>query len=321
MADILNLANCGTGSNVGKFPCFFNPSIYDRFIMIPKGEVISAATLASAAATRAYIKGRLMDDTPALRWKLSGTLSQLQDNTEARKTENKNGRLFTTQFPPYSWTYDMTLQFGQFAKWRSYNLLAQSLYDFIFIDVNGALIGAEKVDEDDALGLGGVSLYEFVMEDMKQATPDALVKFLVTLGVENNKQLNEGASMVNAGITPADWDQLLIDCLVTQGQANTSTAIKVQLFSDGIGAKSSMLALYGTELDAAAAWIVKKNGSAITPSGVAYDATNDQMVFTISALSSADVVTVQLAAPSVVNASPYFAPLVTEGTIYSYTHP
>jgi len=296
-------------------------------LLLPKGEVIPAATLqAGPAAIRTYIEGKLKADNPALRWHLSGELSQLQDNTEARKTENRNGKLFTTQFPPYNWAWTMTLSMAEFVKWKSgYSLTAQATYDFMWIDVNGVPLGTAKADTTGAAGLGGVSLSEFVVEDWKQATPDQLAKFMFSVIIEDNSQINESLAMVEAGIIAADWRTLVVDALVTQGAANTSTSIKVQLFTDGVGAKTSLLARYGDVLDAAAAWIVKVDGVVVTPSAVtfdsSYDTNNGQMAFTITALTSGQVATVQLAALSVVSATPYFLNAVTEGTIYSYTHP
>jgi hypothetical protein len=318
---ILNLSNCGTSGNVGKFFCAFQPSIYKYFLMFPKGTVIPASVLTDNAALKDYIYDGLTNDTPGLRWKLSGILSQMQDNTEAVKTENKDGYLTPTQFPPYNWQWDMTLQFAQFAKWKQYSLTAQDQYDFAWVDDAGNLIGTSKTDADGASGLGGVSLFSFYMQDMKTATVDTLVKFNVNMIIQNNAELNESAAMVQANLTPQDWASLLYDTLIVQGLANTSTAIKVQVYTDGIGAKASLLAKFGTVLDAAGAWLLTKNGSTLTPSGVAYDSTNDQMVFTVSTLSSLDVVTVRLNVPSVLLATPYFCPAVSEGTVYTYTHP
>lgn len=318
--DILNLSNCGTSGNVGKFFCSFNPTIYKYFIMIPKGYVIPASVLTSNTALKAHIYAGLINDTPGQRWKRSGILSQMQDNTEAVKTENKDGYLAPTQFPPYNWQWDMTLQMAQFVKWKAYSQVAQDQYDYLFIDDAGNLIGTNKLDTTGANGLGGVSLFSFYMQDMKTATVDTLVKFNVNMIITNNVQLNENISMIQAELTPSDWDTVLYDTLITQGTANTATAIKVQCFTDGAGAKASLLAKYPTELADADAWIVTVNGSPVTPSGVAYDATNDQMVFTVSTLSPADVVTVSLQVPSVLTADPFYINAVSEGTIYSYTH-
>ena len=317
----LNLSNCGTSGNVGKFFCAFQPSIYKYFLMAPKGTVIPASVLTDNTALKDYIYDGLINDTPGLRWKLSGVLSQMQDNTEAVKTENKDGYLTPTQFPPYNWQWDMTLQFGQFVKWKAYSLLAQDQYDFFWIDDAGNLIGTSALDTDGESGLGGVSLFSFYMQDMKTATVDTLVKFNVNMIIQNNAQLNENAAMVQADLVPSDWASLLYDTLITQGAANTSTSIKVKCYTDGVGAKASLLAKYGTVLDAAGAWRLTKNGSTLTPSAVTYNSTTDEMEFTVSALSSLDVVTVRLQVPSVLTATPYFVNAVSEGTVYTYTHP
>jgi hypothetical protein len=319
--DILNSSACGVSGNVGKFFCSFNPTIYKYFLMAPKGTVIPASALSDAQELKDYIYAGIINDTPGLRWKLSGILTQMQDNTEAVKTENKDGFLAPTQFPPYNWQWDMTLQFAQYVKWKGYSLVAQDQFDFFFIDSAGNLIGAAALDAAGADGLGGVSLFSFYMQDMKAATVDTLVKFNVNMIIYDNAQLNANTAMIQAGLTPTDWSTLLYDVLITQGTANTSTAIKVQAFTNGVGAKSSLLLKYHAELDVAAAWVLTKNGSPLVPSGVAYDSANDQMVFTVSSLSSNDVVTVSLAAPSVLTATPYFIDAVSEGTIYSYTHP
>lgn len=318
---ILNLSNCGTSGNVGKFFCAFQPSIYKYFLMAPKGTVIPASVLTDNTALKDYIYDGLINDTPGLRWKMSGILSQMQDNTEAVKTENKDGYLTPTQFPPYNWQWDMTLQFAQFQKWKQYSLTANDQYDFFFIDDAGSIIGTSALDTTGADGLGGVSLFAFYLQDMKTATVDTLTKYNVNMIVQNNKQLNENAAMVQAELVPSDWASLLYDTLITQGAANTATSIKVKCYTDGVGAKTSLLAKYGTVLDAAGAWVLTKNGASLTPSAVTYNATTDEMEFTVSALSSLDKVTVKLAAPSVLTATPYFVYAVSEGTIYSYTHP
>ena len=313
---VIDLANCGITGNVGKFFCHFNPTIYKYFLLVPKGTVIPTAELDSNTEVADYIYAGLINDTPAQRWLLSGVLSQFNDRTEDVKTENKDGYMAPTQFPPYNWTYDMTLQFAQFVKWKSKGLSVADYYDVFFIDDAGNLIGRNA-----STGLGAISLYTFYFNDQKQATVDTLVKFLVNMTILNNDDLNENARLVQAGLTPQDWATVLYDCVVVQGTANTSTAIKVQCYTDGVGAKTSLLAKYHNELDVAAAWVLTKNGASLTPSGVAYDSANDQMVFTILALSSLDVVTVDLAAPSVLTATPYFINAVTEGTQYTYTHP
>lgn len=312
---VIDLADCGITGNVGKFFCHFNPTIYKYFILAPKGSVIPTAELDDNTELKDYIYSKLINDTPAQRWLLSGVLSQFNDRTEDVKTENKDGYMAPTQFPPYNWTYDMTLQFAQFVKWKSKGLSVADYYDVFLIDDAGNLIG-----RDASTGIGAISLYTFYMNDQKQATVDTLVKFLVNMTILNNDDLNENARLVQAGLTPQDWSTLLYDCLVVQGTANTSTAIKVQVYTDGVGAKTSLLAKYSAELDVAAAWVVTKNGSVISPSGVAYDAANDQMVFTVSSLSTGDIITVKLAAPSVLTATPYFINAVTEGALYTYTH-
>lgn len=320
MADILNVAACAAGGNTGLFPCAFNPSIFRRFIAIPKGYVIAASTLTSAAAVRALITAGLKEDSPGQRWHMSGMMTQQADETTAPVMENKDNFMVLVQLPPYNVTYDITWQFAQFAKWKGGYQQCQAFYDFLFIDDQGNLIGTQKTDANDAIGMGGVSLFQFVVQDYKFADISRVSKFNVTLSFMNNAEVNTGMAMIQAGINPADYEQLLLDINLSQGAtSNTATHIYFTAKFNGIGAIGEVGDLYGTVLDALGAWVFTKNGTTLTPSGIAYRPATKDWDLTVSSLSSADVVTITLQPPSVVTATPYFAPLVSD--TYTYTHP
>ena len=317
---ILNAANCLTTGNTGLFPCAISPSIYKRFFMIPKGSVIPATELADNATLLAYIAAQMKLDNSGSRWHMSGILSNLNDLTEAVKTENRDGQIYITQTPPYNFEWTMTIQFAQFAKWKQYQF-SQSFYDVLYVDDAGNLIGRQAVDDTGAATIGGIPLTQFYVGDQKQATTDTLVTYKFRHNIEQNVHLNAEMAMIQAGIVPSDYQNLLIDTEIVAGvTSNTSTHIYVSAYFDGIGARKSVGAMYGTTLADPDAFAITDNGSPVTPSAVAYDATNDQWNITVSAITAAHTVKVKFAPPSVMTITPFFLDIISE-TAYTYTSP
>lgn len=313
MADILNVAACATGGNTGLFPCAFNPTIFRRMVLIPKGYVIPASSLTRAASVRTLLRNGLINDTPGLRWHMSGMLTQFQDNTGDPNFEDRDGYQALAQLKPYNWKYDCTLQFAQFAKWKAGYQQCQAYYDWLFIDDSGNLIGTPKTDADDAIGLGGISLYSFTIGDALFADATHPVKFPMMLNIMNNVELNANIAMVQANINPSDYEKLLIDVtLSVSTRANTTTHLYVKVNYNGVGATGNALDQYGSILAAAGAWLLTDNGSTLTPSAVAYNATYGDLDFTVSTLTSGHTITYRLNLPSVVANAPYYAPLVSD---------
>ncbi len=325
---ILNLANCAVQGNTGPTPCNSEPGIIRYLVFVPKGTVIPHTAMASQTAFTTYVLGRLRHDNPALRWQITPKLYGFKDNTEQPKTQDQDGTKVLTQMPPYNWEYSFangttgaTKNIHQIFRQRIHQ--QQNLYSVFAIDENNLWIG-QATGTNVQPTLTAADLSSIIVGDWGQATTSTANSYKLMIALNDNSQLNAFFGSV-ASTTLASSLTGLTDVTLFAGvTSSTSTHIYV---SGRIGG-ASLGARYGTVLDdALTAFVITdttNTAKTFTISAVSYDAANDQWDITgaWSTSNTGDTVTVALAAPSVMIATPYFAPIVTEGTnIYTMTAP
>lgn len=317
----LNSANCGNTTNTGSNGCNLIPGVIKYAVAIPKGTVIPATALTSASTFMAYFVPKFTADTRSGRFFVSPLLTNFDDKTGDAVTENRDNYEPTVTNKPYNWGWLLNPagnNFCDYKKWFNLVNFQQNLFDFLFIDDQGQVWGTAAIDALGANGLGGYAMFEVFVPNWTPKTSGALAKYMFRLKFLNSTQVVQNAVFMQASAFPDNtWG--LVDVTLSAGTtANTTTLLYVK-GTMGCGA-SSLGATYGSTLAAAAAWALTKNGSALVPSAVAYMPATDEYKFTVAALSSADVVTTKAAAPSVVDATPYFANIITE-TALTYVVP
>jgi hypothetical protein len=318
-SSILNQANCVNGNNTGIASCSLDPAVIQRFIAIPKGYVVGAPL--DTTALNAFLIARLHADDPAQRFYLSPLLTNFDDKTDSIKEEDRDGYKATTFLPPYNWQWLMNGSFCAFKNWRTFNF-KQDKYDFLYIDNKGNLIGTAGTDNAGVPGLGGIALFEFLVPDYKPATIAKANQYMVSMKVLNNVELNDNMVMIPGALVPATLQNYgLLDVVLSAGTTSHSTTHIYVSGKMGCG-QQSLGVIEGSTLAAAGAWVIYDNTAlaAITPSAVAYDSSNDQYNFTVPTMTAGHSITVSLAAPSTLTATPYFFNGITETkNTYSFT--
>lgn len=319
MSTILNTANCGQLANTGSATCNLIPRLVKYAVAVPKGFVIPAASITDAATFAAYFKGKFTADARSGRFFLSPLLTNFDPKGGDLVSETRDNYEFTVQQKPYNWGWTLNPS-GQnicdYKNWYAFANLTQSLYDYLLIDDNGQVWGTAGTDTTGAQGLGGFAMAESVVEGWTPQTAAALTKYMFRLKFLTNAQVIQNFAMVAGNIFPDTTYGLIGTTLAHGATANTSTHIYVT-GTMGCGGQT-LGSVYGSTLAAAGAWVITDNGTPVTLSAVAYDAVNDQYNFTVGTLTTGHVIIVKLAAPSVVNATPYFANIISE-TGYTYT--
>jgi hypothetical protein len=317
----LNVANCGNTTNVGSNGCNLVPGIIKYAVAIPKGTVIPASNLTSAASFLTFFKSKFTADARSGRFYLSPLLTNFDDKTGDAVTESRDNFEATVQNKPYNWGWHLNPAGNNFCDYRNwFNLVnfQQGQYDFLFIDDIGQVWGTAALDSTGAQGLGGYAMFEIFVQNWTPKTASALAKYMLRLKFLNNIQIVQNAAFIAASAFPDNtWG--LVGVTLAQGATTNTTTLLYLTGTMGCGA-STLGSVYGATLAAAGAWVLTKASAPLTPSAVAYDAVNDQYKFTITALTTGDIVTFKLAAPSVVDATPYFANIISE-TVFTYVAP
>jgi hypothetical protein len=148
-------------------------------------------------------------------------------------------------------------------------------------------------------------MFEAVVNDFMPKTSAALAKYPFRLQFANNDQM-VNAGFIGGAIFPDNTWGLISTTLALGATTNTATLYYVK-GTMGCGA-TSIGATYGSTIAAAGAWVLRNVtlGTSITPSAVTYDADNDQYKFVVTAATTGNTISIKLAAPSVLTATPYF---------------
>ena len=323
---LLNLANCSTQGNTGGTYCNIEPTYIVYAFAVPVGTVIPATSLATQAAFNTYVQTTsLYANSRTIRWQRSPKLGDFKDNTKEPNMEDIDGYMSTTQFLPYDWQWRfITGQSGAsknlYSTWRAYINGQQDLYEFLFVDANNQWLGTNKLDSTGAQGLGSIGVTNILIPDWAPATTKTANKYMMRLMLADNSQLNVSFAGF-ASTTQTSTFRPLTDVSIVAG---TTTTTSTHIYVSGNIGGNTLGKQFGSTLAAAAAWAVTDvtGSSTIVPSAVAYDATNDQYNLTVAATTTGHTITVGIAVPTVITATPYFLPIVTEGTnVYSYVSP
>lgn len=328
-ATILNMANCSTQGNTGGTFCNLEPVRILYVFAVPKGTVVPASALASQAAFKTYVQTTsLWANSRVNRWQMSPKLVDFKDGTKEPNTEDLDGYINTTQWLPYDWTFTFAngfsgATFNVFQIWRTYINQQQDLYDFLFVDANNLWFGTQGLDSTGAQGMASVAVSNITVFDWKPATTKTTNKYMLRLIIQNNADLNQNWTSIQSTTQTSTFKALTDVSLV----AGTTTISTTHIYVSGRIGGNTLGKQYGSTLAAAlTAFVITDltNGTVWTTSAVTYDAINDQYNITGSwgTTNTGDTVQVSLATPSVMTATPYFAPITTEGTnVYTFLAP
>lgn len=314
MAAVLGAASCTNYANTGVVPCTVEPSIFSNAIAIPKGFVIPNASLITSAVLNAYITAKFITDSRSARWFLVPQMTDLKDDTGDPVTESRNNYKATVQSKPYDWTYRLNTKLCGYKS--VFNLLQykQDLFDFLFIDDMGTIIGTSAADATGAAGLGGFSMFEVFVADWTQKVANTNPMYHISFRLLNNTQMTTGSVMMQSNFTVANNTMGLVNVKLQQG-AGTNTAAHI-FVKGSMGCGGTLLGTdWGSVLNVTAAWLVfnTATGAAITVSAVSYSAITGDFDLTITSSTGVTAI-VGMAAPSVLTVSPYGFYGITETT-------
>lgn len=313
MADsILNVANCGISTNMGVNSCVTNPGIIRWAIAVPKGTVIPASSMTTAAVFNAYLLSLFKLDNGSARARLLPAFTMITDNTGDPVTEAQGNFEFKVADRPYNWTFRMNTNFCSYRNMATLFELSQDLWDFLFVDENNAVMGTLRLDSTGANGLSGISMAQVTVPNWKTKTDSTNTVYTINFLIQNNQDLISGMQINDSNFTPNPATMGLVDVRLAAGDtASTATVLYVKGFFECGG--GNIGDTYGSDIAAASAWSVvpAAGGAAIVPSGVVYNSTLKQYALTIAS-TPATALVVGLAVPSVLTATPYFKYAITE---------
>lgn len=304
---ILNQTNCGNDTNMGVSNCQINLSFITRAIAMPIGTVIPATALVDNTTFNAYINDKLIADNRNERFYLINPLLEINDKTGDPVTESRNNTDFIVTSKPYNWGWFVNESICDYKNLRSLFQYSQNRFTFLFGDSLQNTWGVSAPDEDGEEGLAGYNMAQVYIPDWTPMTSKALVKFMFTLIFANNEQLISQSAFVQSNYIPNTTG--LVDVKLTAG---TTTSTATNLYVTGkYGCSGSNLSFFDQLADPDAWTIVPTaGGSAIVPSAVVL-LPDGQFKLTITSTPGASL-TVGLAAPSVLAATPFFVNLITE---------
>ena len=327
MFTALNIGNCATTGNTSPVTCNIEPGLIQYKILAPVGTVVPNASLTSATVLLAYIVARLTDSNRATRWFLTPALDSFKDNTDADKTEQRDSYKLGTDKGKYNWEYRMKALKCDHSNMLNFHQ-QQAKYGTFDIDDQGNFIGTKATDSTGAAGIGVFSQAQIWVADYKQRKYGANNEYWISFQAIDNRQYNQNMAAVAANIVvPSLTWAGLADVALVDLSTTVSAAAHTAAISGTLACGSSFLAeTYGATLAAAAAWQVYDNtadpthAAPITPSGVTYVPPVGSLpgyylfAFTV-APTATHVYSFQLAAPSVLLATPYFVNLISETAV------
>jgi hypothetical protein len=285
----LNEIQCATlFPNTGQGLCGYVPAPISWIVFIPKGEVITAA---NAADIKAYIQGKLINNSRAARWFVFGQVAEPTDNGQdvARETLPSGAELITRERTAV-WKYDFVG--GTFCVQK--NLLqfdnTSNLYDVLFVDANFVIRGQQTTDGTGAFAIGGYNPYNIYVHAATEQTFDATVRYSFELKFLSPKQDQATMAVIDLKnpTTPVNWNtvfqtysvQNVSESNVTPGAAGSGVYHVAFLAACG---NDNMATRFQTGMAASANYVVTNatTGGAITVTSVALNATKTAVIFTM----------------------------------------
>ncbi len=327
MFTALNVGNCSTTGNTSPVTCNIEPGLIQYKILAPIGTVVPNTALASPATLLAYIVTRLTDDNRATRWFLTPALDSFKDNTDADKTEQRDSYKLGTDKGKYNWEYRMKCLKCDHSNMLNFHQ-QQGKYGTFDIDDQGNFIGTKAVDSTGKQGVGVFAQAQIWVADYKQRKYGANNEYWISFQAIDNRQYNQNMAAVAANVVVPSlaWsglaDVTLVDLTTTVTPGANLAAIGGTL---ACGA-AFLAETYGGTLAAAAAWKVyddtadPTHATPIVPASVTYvppvgsSPAYYKFAFTV-APTATHVYSFQLAAPSVLLATPYFANIISETAV------
>lgn len=312
---ILNLANCNTSGNNGGVGCNINPATITYAIAAPRNFVIPESVMTSTDTFLTYLEERFnTTDSRSERFWLSPQLVQIEDKTGDPAMVEVDGFQYLGQEKPFNWKWNLNTPGRNFCDYKQWRALVHqsSLYDFYFIDNNGTFWCTKATDVDGKEGAGGFTTSQVLVLQWKPKPYDGLTIYPFSIQFLYNDELIENLKFVKAGAFPTDkWGLIDVTLDAKSGTAWTTTTAYVK---GKMGCGGTSLGKQNEILDVSGAWVLYNvtDSTSITPSSVQYLPATDEYKFTFTAQTSADVIRVSLAAPSILNATPYFLNLITE---------
>lgn len=303
---ILNTTTCNIYGNTGTPQCEFNPGLIVGAFAIPYGTVLSYPDPNIKATIQTNLRA-----ARSSRWFMFGKFGLFKDNTDAPKTEDLDGFKKVNFVPPYNWEYRVIANQNNFFSFQQmYGFLeSQNFYQWIFFDDQNQLLGTQAVDATGLPAIGGFTFAQIFVMPWMQKTTSVGNQYKIEYNGLSVQSANQGL----ANSTPLGFDILnslysLTDVrtydVTPSGHAHGTNIIQ------GTVGSSSLSDIFGSTLSAAGAWVATNitTNTTVTPSAVALvtlanGSTGYQ--FTTTGQANGDKIQIQLAAPSVLAATPY----------------
>lgn len=300
MSTILNLANCSLTVNTGNMGCTVEPDIATGLIFIPKGTVIPKSDLATSAIFQTYLQARLVDDNVGTRWYKAYQIGMFKDSTAANKYENQDEQQILTMKPPYFWEY----RFIGSANKCLHNIkmmgfhLKHGMFDLLIWDKNNLIWCTQGTDSTGNLSAKGFNMNQLIISDWKQKTISTANQYMMNIQLADNTELNQNFFGISSNFDIKSLQGIVDATLYCTSPSSNVINILAMTNCNG----SSLGAVYGSTLGLTAfTFADQTTGTTVTPHTLTYNATLDMYVATFTAgVSAADVVVVNLAAPSVI---------------------
>ncbi len=316
-SSILNTANCNVSGNNGMVGCNIIPTKIAYVAAVSKGTVIPATALTDVDTFLAYLEAAFnAADTRSERMWLSPQLTGFDNKTAEPVMVDRDGMSYLAQEKPFHWKWTLNTpnqNFCDYKKWRNLVHLS-SLYDYFILDDAGQFWYTSATDADGDAGAAGFTSSQVIVGQWSPKKAEGLNEYPFSIQFMYNDELIENLGFIECGAFPTDkWG--LIDVTLTLGATTPWTTTAAYVGGGiGCGGGTSLGATYGDTIAAAGAWVIynRTDAASVTPLTVTYMPVTDEYAFTFAAQTAADVLAFTLAAPSVLNITPYFVNLITE---------
>jgi len=274
--------------NTGMGPCGYSPAPISWVIFIPKGEVITAA---NASDIKAYIQGKLINNSRTARWFVFGQVAEMADNGQdvARETLPSGAEIVTRERTGV-WKFDLVG--GTFCMQK--NLLqfdnTSNQYDVLFVDSNFVVRGQLATDSNGLPAVGGYNPYNIYVHAATEQTFDATIRYSFELKFMNPKQDQATLAVIDLKnpAAPTNWTTLFQTYSVQNVSAQTVTpggagsGVIHVAFSGSCG-NDDLVNRYQTAMATSATYVVTNGttGAAITVTSVALNALKTAAIFTL----------------------------------------
>jgi len=274
----LNQIVClGAIGNTGVGTCNYNEAPYKWAILIPKNEVITAA---NAVNFETYVTGKLVNNSAASRWRMIGMFRSMEETGREEQSETfDDGFKAITADPTESTIYTII---GSSCAGKNLDDFdgQQDLYDVLYIDKNGIVLGQQVTNATTGdLEIGGWPIDMLSVKVRTKPTYAATARYRVEILHTNPRQLIKNRAVIDC--SNFRWSRIQTTYAVQNVTLldGSSAVAGTHVFSVmGSCGNANLGKLFPTKLNATARWIVTNASTGVVKTVTSFTVAADGVI-------------------------------------------